>query len=154
MTRLRQLQDTEYGGYVNVRNAFREYQKSVNADDEQVREARRRRDLFKEAFSPEPDVDEVIASGSLARGTQKTPIRDVDTIVIFNEGSHPGWGDPGDSAADPLSYVGSRVNALLGATDGDKATEVRLATPRNHAVKCFLDDPDDVDAFTVDAMPA
>jgi hypothetical protein len=139
---------------VNVRDAFREYQKSVNADAEQVREARRRRDLFKDAFSADADVDEVIASGSLARGTQKAPIRDVDTILIFKESSHPGWGDPGDSAADALSYVGSRVNALLGATDGEKAKEVRLATPRNHAVKCFLDDPNDEDAFTVDAMPA
>ena len=34
------------------------------------------------------------------------------------------------------------------------AKEVRLARPGNHAVKCFLDDPNDPDAFTVDAMPA
>jgi hypothetical protein len=139
---------------VNVRDAFHAYQKVVNADDEQVREARRRRDLFKDAFGSEPDVKEVIASGSLARGTEKAPIRDVDTIIIFSDSSHPGWGEPGGSAADALSYVGARVNALLGATNGEHSTEVRLARPRNHAVKCFLDDPDDPNAFTVDAMPA
>lgn len=136
---------------MNVEEAFLEYQRSVNADDAQVKEARRRRDLFKTAFNAEPDVAEVIASGSLARGTQKAPIRDVDAIIIFKDDSHSGWGDPGDSAAEALSYVGSRVNTLLGANNGEKAKEVRLAKPRNHAVKCFLDDPG---AFTVDAMPA
>lgn len=139
---------------MNVKEAFREYQKSVNADDEPVTEARRRRDLFKTAFKPADDVDEVIPSGSLARGTQKDPIHDVDTIIVFKDGSHPGWGEPGDSAEEALSHVGSCVNSLLGVTNGEKAKLVRLARPRNHAVKCFIDDPDDPDAFTVDAMPA
>lgn len=139
---------------MNVEAAFTQYQKSVNADIEQVRKARRRRDLFKSAFLSEPDVVEVIPSGALARGTQRKPIHDVDTIIVFNGDDHPEWGQPGESAADALSYVGGRVNDLLGATNGTKAQAVRLALPRNHAVKCFLDDPEDPDAFTVDAMPA
>jgi len=139
---------------MNVKAAFAQYQQSVNADIEQVRKARGRRDLFKSAFKDEPDVVEIIPSGSLARGTQKDPIHDVDTIIVFDGDDHPEWGRPGDSAADALNYVGSRVNALLGATNGTVEQAVRLARPRNHAVKCFLDDPDDPDAFTVDAMPA
>jgi hypothetical protein len=39
-------------------------------------------------------------------------------------------------------------------THGVVDAVVRLASPRDHAVKCFLDDPDDPEAFTVDAMPA
>ncbi len=31
---------------------------------------------------------------------------------------------------------------------------MRLIKPRNHSVKCFLDDPEDDAPFTVDAMPA
>ncbi|MES3664229.1 hypothetical protein Q9Q74_08350, partial [Mycobacterium intracellulare] len=142
------------GEHVSVNDAFKTFQDVVNADITVVREARARRDLFKEAFGLLPDVKEVIPSGSLARGTQKDPIRDVDVILIFNDDYHPDWGEPGASAKDALDYTRERVHDLLGATDGTHAQEVRLARWRNHAVKCFLDDPDDPDAFTVDAMPA
>jgi hypothetical protein len=42
---------------------------------------------------------------------------------------------------------------LLGA-DAGQAEAVRLTRLQNHAVKCFLDDPNDPDAFTVDVTPA
>lgn len=139
---------------MSVTEAFTEFQNVVNADIDHVREARARRDLFKDAFSIEGDVDEVIASGSLARGTHKDPIHDVDVVIIFDGDAHPEWGQPGSSSADALDYTRGRVNALLGATNGTHEKAVRLARWRNHAVKCFLDDPDDPNAFTVDAMPA
>lgn len=139
---------------MNVNEAFDAFQKKVNASDADIKEARRRRDLFKTALGGRDDVDEVIASGSLRRGTHKHPIHDVDVIVVFKDGTHPEWGDDGDSAADALDHVRGEVNDLLGATNGTVAKEVRLASPRNHAVKCFLDNPDVDGAFTVDAMPA
>lgn len=139
---------------MSVTDAFKAFQDVVNADITAVREARARRDLFKEAFGPLTDVEEVIPSGSLARGTQKDPIRDVDVIVVFNGDDHPGWGKPGASAKGALDYTREHVHGLLGATNGTHAQQVRLARWRNHAVKCFLDDPEDPDAFTVDAMPA
>ncbi|MGH3652248.1 SMODS domain-containing nucleotidyltransferase [Glutamicibacter sp.] len=139
---------------MNVAEAFNAFQKVVNADSENVREARIRRDLFAGAFEAEQDVKEVVPSGSFARGTHKDPIHDVDVIIIFNEDDHPDWGSPGESASDALNHTRERVNALLGATNGTYEKAVRLARWRNHAVKCFLDDPNDPDAFTVDAMPA
>lgn len=139
---------------MNVTDAFKTFQDVVNADIDHVREARSRRDLFKGAFCGEADVDEVVASGSLARGTHKDPIHDVDVIIIFDGDQHPEWGESGSSAEEALDYTRLRVNALLGATNGTFAKAVRLARWRNHAVKCFLDDPEDPNAFTVDAMPA
>ena len=139
---------------MSVTDAFKTFQDVVNADITHVREARTRRDLFKGAFGTEDDVKEVIASGSLARGTHKDPIHDVDVIVVFDQDEHPEWGSPGSSAADALDHTRERVNTLLGATNGTYDQAVRLARWRNHAVKCFLDDPDDPHAFTVDAMPA
>jgi SMODS domain-containing protein len=139
---------------MGVNDAFTTFQGVVNADIEQVREARGRRDIFKGAFGTERDVYEVIASGSLARGTQKDPIHDVDVVIVFDGDQHPNWGEPGASAEDALDETRQRVNSLLGATNGTYETAVRLARWRNHAVKCFLDDPEDPDAFTVDAMPA
>ncbi len=139
---------------MDLNAAFDELQKTADADPEQVAEARRRRDLFRAAFDGEAEVVEVVPSGSLARSTQREPINDVDVIIVFDADEHADWGKPGDSAETALKYAGSRINALLGATDGTFAKEVRLARPGNHAAKCFLDDPDEPDAFTVDAMPA
>jgi hypothetical protein len=139
---------------MDLNAAFDQLQKAADADPDDVAEARRRRDLFRDAFDGEADVIEVVPSGSLARSTQREPINDVDVILVFDAAEHPDWGQPGDSAQDALTYTGQRINTLLGATKGTFAKEVRLARPGNHAVKCFLDDPDDPDAFTVDAMPA
>ncbi|MBF4582340.1 nucleotidyltransferase domain-containing protein [Curtobacterium sp. VKM Ac-2865] len=139
---------------MSVLDSFATFQTVVNADPDQVTEARRRRRLFEAAFSTESDVTELVPSGSLARGTHKAPIHDVDLIVVFDPEAHSSWGQDGDSAEDALEYAGSAVNRLLGATYGTAGHEVRLAKPRNHAVKCFLDDPEAEDAFTVDVMPA
>jgi hypothetical protein len=137
-----------------INDAFDDYQKHVNADDPQVVAARRRRDLFTDSLGGCDDVDEVVSSGSLRRGTHRDPIHDVDTIIVFDADQHPTWGTPGESAGEALDHARALVNKLLGATNGTFAQEVRLASPRNHAVKCFLDDPDADNPFTVDAMPA
>lgn len=139
---------------MSVLDSFATFQTAVNASPDSVGEARRRRRIFESAFLAEDDVLEVVPSGSLARGTHKDPIHDVDLIVIYDRDAHPEWGGPGASAAEALDHTRSRVNTLLGATNGERERLVRLARWRNHAVKCFLDDPDDPQAFTVDVMPA
>jgi len=138
---------------MDITQAFTELHKVADADRAQVREGRRRRDLFHDAFCPEDDVDDVIPSGSLARSTQRDPINDVDVIIIYHQDQHPDWGQPGESAKAALDHTAGRTHALLGG-DGTVAQEVRLARPGNHAVKCFFDDPETPGAFTVDAMPA
>jgi hypothetical protein len=139
---------------MDINKAFDDLQREADAAAEHVREARRRRDVFCSAFIGEDDVVEVVASGSLARGTQREPINDVDLVIVFDHAGHQEWGVAGVSAADALTKTGQRINALLGATSGSFAQEVRLARPGNHAVKCFLDDPDAESPFTVDVMPA
>lgn len=139
---------------MDINKAFDDLQREADAAAEYVQEARRRRDVFRSAFIGEADVVEVVASGSLARSTQREPINDVDLIVVLDHAEYPEWGAAGPSAGEALTETGLRVNALLGATGGSFAKEVRLARPGNHAVKCFLDDPDAESPFTVDAMPA
>lgn len=138
---------------MDIEGAFNSLQRNVNAPDDVVVEARDRRNLFINAFETLADVERGRASGSLARGSHINPIKDVDTYIEFDEAAHPDWGQPGDSAAAALDYTRDKVNELLGATNGSYNQCVRLARWRNHAVKCFLDDPDDPDAFTVDVMP-
>jgi hypothetical protein len=139
---------------MDLEKGFDKLQEAADADPEIVRKARERRDLFNDGLGPLEDVVEVVASGSLARGTQRDPINDVDVIVVFDSDAHPTWGEDGASAGEALDHVQSLVRQKLGSTEGAFAKEVRLASPRNHAVKCFLDDPENPDAFTVDVMPA
>ncbi|MFD8500958.1 nucleotidyltransferase domain-containing protein [Amycolatopsis sp. NPDC059657] len=137
---------------MDLTNAFDTFQQAVNADSEQVNLARERRKVFKEAFKAEPDVLEVFGSGSLARSTQLKPVHDVDLIVVFDPAAHESWGAPGSSSVDALDHVGGRVNVLLGSSSGIDG-HVRLARRRDRAVKCFIDPPEQDDAFTVDVMP-
>ena len=54
---------------MQVGTAFGQFQTIVNADPVSVSEGGRRRNLFRDACTPLPNVAEVIASVSLARAT-------------------------------------------------------------------------------------
>jgi hypothetical protein len=139
---------------MDINAAFNDLQREVNAPQAAVDKAKKRRNLFCDAFAGDEDVTETLASGSLARGSQKNPIHDVDVIIGYDEAEHPDWGQPGSSAEDALRHVQDRVKELLGESDGTFAKEVRRTEVRNHSVKCWLDDPSVKGAFTVDVTPA
>jgi hypothetical protein len=138
---------------VSVDSGFDDLQKTVDADVVALREARRRRDVFVDALNDEADVENAWASGSLARRTHKDPIHDVDVVAVFSAEDHPDWGKPGESGEGALEHTRSRLKELLGS-GGTDGVEIRLTRLENHSVKCFLDDPDDPNAFTVDVAPA
>ena len=138
---------------MSVESGFDDVQQEADATAEAVKEARRRRNAFRDALPTSGDVKEVIPSGSLARGTHKDPIHDVDLVCVYHSSDHPNWGQPGGSALDALEETRSLIKDKLGH-DGSEGREVRRCDLRNHSVKCFLDDPDDPDAFTVDVTPA
>jgi hypothetical protein len=139
---------------MGINEAFDALQKTVDEDIAKTRLARERRDLFKEALRKEPDVLKTFGSGSLSRSTQLKPIHDVDIVVVYDPDEHPDWGSSGPSAQEALEHIRSQVNRLLSQSAGTHATVVRHTLVRNHAVKCFLDDIDDPEAFTVDVMAA
>lgn len=140
---------------MNLTEAFKSLQSAVNADPKVVDEARRRRNAFRKAFDREPDVTRTFASGSFARGSQIEPIKDVDLLVLYKEEDHPDWNTPGDSAEAALEQTRTRIKDLLGDPASEEGVDaVRHTMVRDHAVTCWLDDPDDEDAFTVDVVPA
>ena len=138
---------------MSIESGFDALQGEADATPEAVAEARRRRDVFRTSLPKEPDVDTVVPSGSLARGTHKDPIHDVDLVCVFHADEHPDWLKPGASALDALTYTRTLVNGRLGSKGSD-GNEVRRVDLKNHSVKCFLDDPGAPDAFTVDVVPA
>lgn len=140
---------------MDITAAFTDLQRAADADKDAVAAARSRRDSFRAALRTDTDILEVVPSGSLARSTQRDPINDVDVIVVFDEDEHADWGvDGDDSAYAALDHLQGRIKALLGTADGTVEKIVRRADRKNHAVKSFLDDPNDLKGFTVDAMPA
>lgn len=134
-------------------SSFDEFQKTVDADPAQISIARNRRDVFRQTLNRQPGVTVAWSSGSLRRGTQLKPIHDVDMVVEFDWAAHPDWGTPGTSSEEALSLVHDLVKAELGCPGGAVREWVRLVSPRDRAVKCFLDDPENTEAFTVDVMP-
>lgn len=139
---------------MGVFTAFDEFQGNVDADAAHVREARDRQRKFIDAIASADAVVEIIKSGSLARSTQLDPIHDVDLIAVFDSETYPTWGQPGDSAEDALTVVHDLIRETLANPGGSHEELVRLAAPKNRAVKCFVDDPDADHPFTVDVMPA
>lgn len=148
---------------MSIIDAFAVLQKNVNADESQVTEARRRRAMFAAAFEHEPGGVAAVPSGSLARGSQIEPINDVDLIWLYDSGSHSDWGESGASAEEALEYAREQVKRLLGSPEalvelfgeeGRTMKWVRHTRLQAHAVKCFLDDPEEEGAFTVDVVPA
>jgi predicted nucleotidyltransferase len=138
---------------VSVATGFDDLQSAANASLEAVQEARRRRDVFRDALERATDVIEVIPTGSLARGTHKDPIHDVDLVAVYDAAAHPGWGSAGPSAKEALEHTRDLIKECLGSS-GTVSEEVRLTRLNHHSVKCFLDDPEDCDPFTVDVTPS
>lgn len=139
---------------MTVDDAFNEFQKVVNADPTLVQEAKDRRNKFADALTEQDDVQGALFIGSIARASQIEPIKDVDLVIFYSRDAHPGWGSPGTSADEAQERAQEQVNALLGAEGTVEPGFVRLTRKGNHALRCFLDDPDDPDAFTVDVVPA
>lgn len=140
---------------MDIEAAFDEFQQVVNADPGLVKVARDRAATFKQAFEDEPDVNAAWLSGSLRRSTQLDPVHDVDMVIEYADSDHPTWGQPGESSTEAIEHVRGRVKDLLGRPGGMVEDLVRRAdgANKNRAVKCFVDDPDDPEAFTVDVMP-
>lgn len=139
---------------MGVLSAFDEFQREVDADPAHVLEARERQAAFIDAIRSSDHVLEIVKSGSLERKTQLDTIHDVDLIAVFDAAAFPDWGRDGDSSENALEVVHDLIRSTLADPGGSQAELVRLAKPRNRAVKCFVDDPDADHPFTVDVMPA
>jgi hypothetical protein len=138
---------------MSVASGFDDLQGTVDVPAAALQEARRRRRVFVDAFRGADDVDDAWGSGSLARSTYKDPIHDVDLVVVFDAETHRDWNQPGDSAEEALEHTRGLAKKLLGSA-GSESVEIHHTLLRNHAVKCFLDDSEDPDAFTIDITPA
>ena len=142
---------------MTLEEAFSALQKKVDANPDVVQKARDRRNAFRKSLGIESDVKRTFASGSFARGSQIEPIKDVDLLALYDEAVHPDWGQAGDSAQAALEHLRDRIKERLGPDNVDPDSDiepVRFTQVRDHAVTCWLDEPDAENAFTIDVVPA
>jgi hypothetical protein len=141
--------------------AFRESGRVVQADPLMALLARWRRSVVIDVVKSRPDVEEVIPSGSLARGTHLEVIHDddVDLIVVFDESMRADW-DGGGSAGAALQHLQMAIRDEPQAGPERPQGLVHDTEVRNHVVACNLDSSlgplvDAIpDASPVDVMPA
>jgi predicted nucleotidyltransferase len=124
----------------SLEDDFRRFEEEIKTDPVAVLLARWRRDEITKALMTCPDVEEVIPSGSLARGTHVGPIHDIDLVVVFKADKHPpDWGRIGTSAEEALTHLRAEIEEKMLAGRGSQSRLVHSAGLRNHVVKCELD---------------
>ena len=116
--------------------AFDRFSRAIESDPLDVLLARWRRDAFTKRLRKIPGVDQVIHSGSLARGTNVGGIHDVDLIVVFDRDHLPDPALGSGSAAGTLRYMQEGVEQRLGAGQGPLSREISGTRLRNHVVRC------------------
>lgn len=79
-------------------DGFESFHRAIRTEPLHVLAAKWRQDVFTRRLKKLPDVVEVIASGSLARGTQIGPVHDIDLIVVYDRSAHPDYGNKERSA--------------------------------------------------------
>jgi hypothetical protein len=122
-------------------DGFRSYSHAIESDPIGVLLAKWRRDAFIEKLKKLPDVVDVIPSGSLARGTQIGPVRDVDLIVVFDSTKHPDYGSGQQSAQGALEHLQRGLLEQLHPVSGGEEGLLKDTTLGKHVVKCYSDVP-------------
>ncbi len=120
-------------------DGFRSFSKAIESDLFGVFLAKRRRDDFIAKLKELPDVDEVIESGSLARGTQIGPVHDVDLIVVFKSPAHPDYGRNRESAQAAMTHLENELGEKLHPWLGRREGVLKETEQRRHVVTCYAD---------------
>jgi len=85
----------------DVEAVLDEVRVEISADDDDLREARRRRDLVLAAAESFDGVLRIFTSGSLAHKTVNNPVNDADGGVVLNRVSYPDLGPDSDEEGGP-----------------------------------------------------
>ena len=121
---------------------FAAFGRAIQSDPIGVLMAKWRRDVFIRKLERLPDVDEVIASGSLARDTYIGPVHDVDLIVVFKSEPHPDYGIKGksalaaESAQASITHLEGRLLEQLHPWQGTAGGLLKETEQHSHVVRC------------------
>lgn len=122
-------------------DGFEFFNRAIRTDPLHVMLAKWRQEVFTRKLRKLPDVVEVIASGSLARGTQIGPVHDIDLIVVFDRSVHPDYGikdrsdDATESAQAAVTHLEDGLLEQLHPWRGATGGLLKETEQRTHVVK-------------------
>lgn len=121
-------------------DGFAAFSRAIRSDPIGVLLAKWRRDAFIRKLKQLPDVKDVIASGSLARGTHIGPVHDVDLIVVFDSAQHPDYGvkdksaTAAESAQAAITHLEDSLLEQLHPWQGTAGGLLKETEQRTHVV--------------------
>lgn len=122
----------------------------IAVTDEELTEARDRRDRIKNALRKVFPGSDTYDCGSVAHGDANTPLKDVDTGIVVDGGEE----DHGPNGQGPLALMEQARNAIQDEL-GDDYPNLRVTVEgQTHAVEVSFGDPidPDEDDFTADVI--
>src|SRR5215210_1514354 len=124
----------------------------IAVDDEVLEAARERRDLIREIIEEEFSTLRTFGSGSLAHGTQNSPLADADLGFVLDRRAYPELGPEGDGPEEIVEEVRKRLRERL----KEDYPDARFYVGGRRAIKVMFNDPvgSDADDFTADVIVA
>lgn len=124
----------------------------IAVDDEVLAAARERRDLIRRIIEEEFSTLRTFGSGSLAHGTQNSPLADADLGVVLDRRAYPELGPEGDGPDGIVEEVRKRLRERL----KEDYPEARFYVGGRRAIKVTFNEPvgPDADDFTADVIVA
>lgn len=124
----------------------------IAVDDEVLAAARERRDLIRRIIEEEFSTLRTFGSGSLAHGTQNSPLADADLGVVLDRRAYPELGPEGDGPEGIVEEVRGRLRERL----KEDYPDARFYTGGRRAIKVTFNEPVGLDAedFTADVIVA
>ena len=124
----------------------------IAVHDEVLAAARERRDLIRRITEEEFSTLRTFGSGSLAHGTQNSPLADADLGVVLDRRAYPELGPEGDGPEEIVEEVRKRLRERL----KEDYPDARFYVGGRKAIKVTFNDPvgSDADDFTADVIVA
>lgn len=137
---------------MSISQTLEEARARIAVDDDVLKTARERRDLIRTILEEEYATLRTFGSGSLAHGTQNSPLADADLGVVLDRRVYPGLGPNGDGPREILEEVRATLRKRL----KEHYPEARFYLGGRRSIKVTFNDPvsSDADDFTADVIVA
>jgi len=142
----------EIGDGMSMTEVLDEARARIAVDEEVLEAARERRDLIREIIEEEFSTLRTFGSGSLAHGTQNSPLADADLGVVLDRRAYPELGPDGDGPKEIAEKIRQRLRERL----KESYPVARFYLGGRRAIKVTFNDPVGPDAgdFTADVIVA
>jgi hypothetical protein len=137
---------------MSINKILEEARSRIAVEDDVLKTARERRDLIRTILEEEFAALRTFGSGSLAHGTQNSPLADADLGVVLDRRAYLGLGPDGDGTKEIVDEVRAALRKRL----KEHYPEARFYLGGRRSIKVTFNDPVsfEADDFTADVIVA